>query len=205
MANAETASGSIRDVVKHMRVVEEPPSDIRRERLARAQEWMRSAQVPVETIRSFSSFESRAVCSVASQWAAEHVARRRTRREIGRLILCLAGPSGVGKSVAAALIVGRCGYAIWLHAHDMQALNPVDRDRWADVSRCPLLVIDDLGVERMTDNVGSVLDALITRRFDAGKGTVITTNLRADQIRARYGDRIARRIEDCGGAYEVTP
>ncbi|MEI6101396.1 MAG: ATP-binding protein, partial [Eubacteriales bacterium] len=60
---------------------------------------------------------------------------------------------------------------------------------------CSLLLIDDLGVEPITQNVTVeyFLD-LLNRRIDNKKHTIIATNLSADKIAARYGERVYSRI-----------
>lgn len=71
--------------------------------------------------------------------------------------------------------------------------------RWESISRCPNLVLDDLGVEAATDWWRGRLEELIDLRYGGdGFRTVITTNLGADQFKKHYGERIARRIREAG-------
>lgn len=59
----------------------------------------------------------------------------------------------------------------------------------------PLLVLDDLGAERVTPWAQEQLDGLIERRLSAGMVTVITTNLDSvEAIRVKLGARIASRL-----------
>ena len=60
---------------------------------------------------------------------------------------------------------------------------------------CGMLLIDDLGVEPATQNVTVeyFLD-LLNKRIDNKKNTVIASNLSADNIVARYGERVYSRI-----------
>ena len=63
-----------------------------------------------------------------------------------------------------------------------------------------ILVIDDLGME-FADAKGSflaTLDGLINSRYAEQLRTVITTNLPAQEFKARYGERIADRIREAG-------
>ncbi len=57
-----------------------------------------------------------------------------------------------------------------------------------------LLMIDDLGTEPVTQNVTvEYLFDLLNRRIEAGRHTVIATNV--DDLQARYGERISSRME----------
>lgn len=62
------------------------------------------------------------------------------------------------------------------------------------------LVVDDLGVE-FGDQGGwfsSLLDGLVNKRYASRLPTLVTTNLAAEEFKARYGERIARRIREAG-------
>lgn len=61
----------------------------------------------------------------------------------------------------------------------------------------PLLLIDDLGTEPLMQNVTiEHIYHLINSRMSAGKCTVITTNLSAEDMRARYNERLSSRLND---------
>jgi DNA replication protein DnaC len=67
-----------------------------------------------------------------------------------------------------------------------------------------LLVLDDLGTERPDDaRFAEGLFRLIDERQDQDHRTLITTNLRRADIRPRYGDRIADRLNHIGRAVEI--
>jgi hypothetical protein len=53
----------------------------------------------------------------------------------------------------------------------------------------PLLYLDDLGKEKMTDRMASVLFALIDQRTQNKRSTIITTNLTGDQLLERFHDK----------------
>lgn len=65
-----------------------------------------------------------------------------------------------------------------------------------------VLVIDDLGTEMLNDRWHAAFDALVDMRYVKWR-TVITTNLPAAEIRPRYGDRIADRLNDAGAFVEL--
>ena len=76
------------------------------------------------------------------------------------------------------------------------------RDETRRYLGCDLLILDDLGSELTTPFVQSALYTLINARLTADKGTVISSNLTMDQVRARYTPQIASRLE---GEYRVLP
>ena len=66
-----------------------------------------------------------------------------------------------------------------------------------DVLTADLLVIDDLGVEPTYRNVTvEYLLLVLEERTRAGLCTLITTNLGADDLQTKYGDRICSRLLD---------
>ncbi len=65
------------------------------------------------------------------------------------------------------------------------------------LTNCDLLVVDDLGTEPVYNNVTvEYLVALISARLDLKKPFIITTNLNANELKARYNDRLASRLND---------
>lgn len=64
-------------------------------------------------------------------------------------------------------------------------------------TRVPLLVLDDLGTEPMIPNVTKEsLFAIADQRNTSRLATVYISNLNADELTERYGERIASRITD---------
>ena len=64
-------------------------------------------------------------------------------------------------------------------------------------TRVPLLVLDDLGTEAMIPNVTSeTLFAIADQRNSSRLATVYISNLNADELAKRYGERTASRIID---------
>ena len=61
--------------------------------------------------------------------------------------------------------------------------------------RPAIVALDDLGSERQTDRWDDALAVFVDARIaSGGKRTIITTNLGRGDIRPRYGDRIADRL-----------
>ncbi|MEU2223077.1 ATP-binding protein [Streptomyces sp. NPDC018347] len=119
--------------------------------------------------------------------------------------LLMAGVVGAGKTHQAygavrALVQSGVGVR-WraTTAADLYAnLRPrpgADSEReLAAVSRCPLLIIDDLGAAKASDWTEEVTYRLINRRYNYELPTLITTNLRISDLRAQLGDRVASRL-----------
>ena len=64
-------------------------------------------------------------------------------------------------------------------------------------TQVPLLVLDDLGTEPLIPNVTKEsLFAIADQRNTSRLATVYISNLNADELTERYGERIASRITD---------
>ncbi|MGK4579625.1 ATP-binding protein [Kitasatospora sp. HPMI-4] len=119
--------------------------------------------------------------------------------------LLLAGVVGTGKTheaygavrylVEAGLGVRwRATTAADLYAH-LRPRVGVDSEReLAAVSRCPLLILDDLGAAKSSEWVEEITYRLINRRYNQMLPTMITTNLRIKDLRDYLGDRVASRL-----------
>lgn len=57
-----------------------------------------------------------------------------------------------------------------------------------------LLILDDIGAERVTDWVAEILYLIVNRRYNDVAPTVFTSNLPIADLAERVGDRIASRI-----------
>lgn len=64
------------------------------------------------------------------------------------------------------------------------------------VKNCDLLVIDDFGVEKISEFVRDKAFALIDTRYRAEKPLIITTNLSLKDIEEKFGSRIADRLQE---------
>lgn len=70
-------------------------------------------------------------------------------------------------------------------------------------SRIPLLCIDDVGAEKISDWTRQIFYALVDRRYRDIKQTIITSNLSLDKISELIDDRIASRIVEMGIVIEL--
>jgi DNA replication protein DnaC len=71
--------------------------------------------------------------------------------------------------------------------HEAASVDPLDRT-------AGLLVLDDLGTELDEPRFHQALFEIVNSRDAVDRRTLITTNLDISQIRPRYGDRIADRL-----------
>lgn len=89
---------------------------------------------------------------------------------------------------------------------DLRPQAGVDSEReLAAVSRCPLLIIDDLGAAKASEWVEEVTYRLINRRYNHMLPTLITTNLAIKDLRAYLGDRVTSRLAQMTTRVEFEP
>ena len=61
-------------------------------------------------------------------------------------------------------------------------------------SEIPVLVLDDLGAEKVSEFAITTLYIILDRRIRECRKTIITTNLSKEEIDATFGARIASRL-----------
>lgn len=125
--------------------------------------------------------------------------------------LLFRGGTGLGKtflSAAIAGVVSEKGFSVVydsavaiMEAFERQKFDRGGEDAEAVSARvrrymdCDLLILDDLGTEMTTQFTQSALYALVNGRLLRGGRTVITTNLREDELHRRYSPQIVSRLE----------
>jgi hypothetical protein len=129
-------------------------------------------------------------------------------------LLVLAGPPGVGKTTAGGFAIAewlrrsRTGAELderghgprFVGVHRLGRLSRYAVAAWEAIERCPLLVLDDLGMEYL-DRGGysvSVVDCVFSARYAAELPLIVTTNLDLFDFTARYGERVADRLRESG-------
>lgn len=122
--------------------------------------------------------------------------------------LIIIGPYGVGKTHMAAAITNAlldkgipCLFDTFSgHLATLKAeIDSGEKRRHLDLmKRVPVLVIDDVGKEQVTDYTKNVLFDVINSRYEAYLPVVITTNYNAKQLETYLGGAIFSRIcETC--------
>ncbi len=152
----------------------------------------------------------------AMTFAREFVQHRTTSDALPMLVL--AGPIGVGKTVAACYVMvhanplppdGRFQHdqrPLFRHVSEIVEIGSYDKthkEARAEFRTARCLVIDDLGEEYQSDPFVAMLDALINHRYGHAGSTVITTNLTDATFRQRYGERAFDRIRHRGAWYDI--
>lgn len=139
-----------------------------------------------------------------------------------KTMMVLAGPMGVGKTVAASYVVanGRpkrltgpwtsleCPRMLHveaiLTASQLPAGGEADTKTRRELARAQILVIDDLGLERDPKRkMGTYLENLINVRYGGDGWLVLTTNLPPDDFKRRYGERIYDRLRQRAEWFEI--
>ena len=122
--------------------------------------------------------------------------------------LAFMGPSGTGKSHLAWAIVNRgiedaraARTDNWLqfpfYANVSEFLHSVRKNNFdlpAWVDHAPVFILDDLGVENITDWSREILFRFLERRIAYGGRLIITTNLTLNEMKERLHERITSRI-----------
>jgi hypothetical protein len=182
-----------------------------------------------------------AVAAVLKQGAVGRSIRLMQSGEVPPAGFGISGPTGCGKSFALASILrdmverrllGRVrtfgrkafndAWLAWVSwpeaatkfrrmaARGDGALDDVEREVSA-MAQVPVLVLDDLGVERFRgadysdDWLASQLDALIDERYNEMRPTWYTTNLAAAEFAERYGARMTSRLVSENPLVRVQP
>lgn len=113
------------------------------------------------------------------------------------------GNVGTGKTYIAACIANALldkGVAVLMtsFARMLGAIpGPASGDQTETVDnwmRYPLLIIDDLGIERDTPYVMEQVYHIIDARYRSGKPMIITTNLTVEETSSRYSPQISSRL-----------
>ena len=164
------------------------------------QPWQGQARSPRENMRRIAT-----VC--------EGYARQFPRYPLKDLLL--SGGTGLGKTFLSGCIareVSRRGFSV---VYDTAAnlfatfetrrfTRDAGQERQArDGTRrylgCDLLILDDLGSEHTLPSTQASLYEVVNARLQAGRHTIISTNLSLDGVAARYTPQLVSRI---GGLYQ---
>ena len=130
--------------------------------------------------------------------------------------LLFTGAPGLGKTFLSACIareVSEHGFSVVYDtaSHIFQQFesgkfgreNPFEEDPDREINRylnCDLLIMDDLGTEMLTSFVQATFYRIINDRLLSRRKTMLSTNLRMDDLGARYGEAVLSRIR---GEYQI--
>ncbi|MFB5193166.1 ATP-binding protein [Alicyclobacillus fastidiosus] len=192
---------------------EEKRLEEERERRARLDRLFQLSMLPTRwKSRTFESFEVTNDNRDAFQTAKEYVEQFRPSEGKG---LIFTGTVGLGKTHLSAAIamelLSREYSAVFgtvtTLLDEFRSAYDNDRIHHADVmrqlTRCDLLIVDDLGKEKVTDWVEQMVYELINTRYENNKSLIVTTNMTLTDIRDKYTERgaaiVSRILEMCKG------
>ena len=151
---------------------------------------------------------SRVRSPAVKEWALAVHARTQKRSEPGPLNhhllghgLLIMGPTGTGKSSAAAL-VARDAFAAdrtvaWRYVPDLlDTLTSTPKERLQEIKRLSavdVLILDDFGVRDMADWEIGYLDQIVEARYRIRRPIVLTTNLTREQL--MQDQRLGRMVD----------
>jgi DNA replication protein DnaC len=123
--------------------------------------------------------------------------------------LVLLGPTGVGKTYAAAALLNEvegCGF--FIHAQELARAVLLFEDGEETLQRTlttPLLILDDFGSHSARDGgmVQAFIDELIAVREANRRATVITSNLTPPELKKRLSARAMDRLRSWGQIYSL--
>lgn len=121
--------------------------------------------------------------------------------------LVLHGGVGTGKTMLASLVVrtvAEFGFsalhtkAVKLFRRVKETYGPASTEKTSEAIAAlvspDLLVIDELGVQRYSEDEALILNEVIDDRHDFGRPTILVTNLDLDELKSLLGPRVYSRI-----------
>lgn len=119
--------------------------------------------------------------------------------------MVILGPTGAGKTRLLATILNEIerrwphgSYVYWTLPEFVyarrEAIEGKGPDPIEECTEADILVLDDLGAERVTDWGNEALHLILDRRHRFGKITLVATNLTLEEIAERYGGRLLSRF-----------
>jgi DNA replication protein DnaC len=189
------------------------PEEVARRRAREAREARLDSAKPAITDQDYRAIvddrlSDTHALSAVRRWVQHAFGEDARRREDTPRFLVLFGDRGLGKTVAAAWAAAN-EVARFISAGELLRLftsrNDQDVLEMRQVYGARLLIVDDLGYERLSEEAQEMVHELVDRRQNR-RFTLITTNLTEAQLRARYGERGERamdRINHQGGLLPV--
>lgn len=165
---------------------------LRERYFARSGMTERLSHLSFETYRrACGDAEGREALALAEKWVADYKAGRGVRS------MLLFGPRGTGKTgLAWSIVRSLCedGFEAKIvnFAHLLEAMKDcyakkIPTTQAAEANRVPVLVLDDLGVERPTEWACGQLYGIVDHRYERGLPTIYVTNYSPDDLARRLG------------------
>lgn len=115
----------------------------------------------------------------------------------------ISGPTGVGKTYILHALQNHFRYTMQFENWVTLLLEYKDRmengyqgEAIASLFSKQVLVIDDIGAEKITEWAIERLYIIINKAYERGHIVIIATNLAPDELREKYGDRIFSRLNE---------
>lgn len=168
-------------------------------------EWVRRVITPADSLKWAgvpAGFWKHALEPKASEpvkWALKMLAGE-------GVLLVLSGGTGCGKSTAAAHSLSKKS-GLWVHAPDLAKPDFSDADEYGvrrqtldeRMRESGLLVLDDVGIEHSPGGyAASRITDVLEHRESNRRPSIVTTNLTTEEFKAKYGARIASRLNGDG-------
>ena len=114
------------------------------------------------------------------------------------------GGTGLGKTHLALAVLNRLtqrGFSVYYNSASA-IIKQFEKERFGrstdsieeDLSKCDLLIVDDLGAEFSTPFGEATINELVNNAILSGKPMIIISNLSVDELEARYGQRMVSRL-----------
>lgn len=192
------------------RMAEESKQQMEQQRISRI---LGRAAIPQRFLdRTFDNFTvendgQRKAFSASKRYADDW----RSNRKEGRCLIMVGDP-GTGKTHLAIAIarevMNQGGTAMFTRAHEAISTimetyrrdSPKSERQVLDEFRKPdLLIIDEVGRQRGTDNERMMLFEIINRRYDDEKPTLLISNLNLEKLRGYIDEATEDRLRERGG------
>ena len=202
---------TIRDIVEEMqRTAETPEFQARVAQLERETAEQQAVRADTERRLYLATSGIPAKCHPwldSPQETPAMTAVRKALAQPGQMFLVLSGPAGRGKTAAIAWGAYSKHGRFADSATILQA-STYDMHLWDDLYRTPVLALDELGTEYVNEAFRSNLFALLNRRSENLRPTLISTNLDGAAFMQRYASGPMERMADrlrAGGQWVNLP
>lgn len=131
---------------------------------------------------------------VTAQWVAEYEEIASWLQDNAGKGLFLYGTCGRGKTVLAKWVIP--ALLLYYHRKVCNIVDAVDlQDRINEIRNKRFVIVDDLGCEPISQFKTLAFGELIDSVEKQGSILIVTTNLNAEELIERYGDRVMDRIK----------